>query len=493
MKTLIQYIFLLVVFPFIPVLGQDNKKENVLQKEIAKLSSDPDLKHAAWGLSVLNTSNGKTIAAYNSDMGLIPASTLKLLTTATAYAKLTSNYKFTTTLSYDGIIDSNGALNGNLYIVGGGDPTLGSPRFDNTAIENVYSAFYEAIKTQGITKINGSIIGDDSYFEENFISPTWQWGDMGNYYGSGATGLSVFENAYTLNFHPGDSIGKSAGTTSISPEIPDIKFINHVTTGEAGSGDNVVIYGSPYSNERMLTGTVPYGRNNFTVKGSIPNPALFAAQLFSDYLKKKNITISNEAISIASGDTILLNAHVRKKLTEWKSPSLESIIRLIHLHSINNYTDAILKTISREANLDGSYISATSFVLNYWNKKGFDNDGIIMEDGCGLSPLNRISTHQMSEFLYLVSKEEFFQTFYNTLAVAGKSGTMASILKGTIAENNLRGKSGYMSGTRAYCGYVTNKSNQLLCFSFIANNFSGTSSNMKKKIEKLLLAIALLE
>ncbi|MEI8203982.1 MAG: D-alanyl-D-alanine carboxypeptidase/D-alanyl-D-alanine-endopeptidase [Bacteroidota bacterium] len=491
MKIKLTYGFLFLFGIITAVFGQDNKKENPIQKEIARIASDPDLKHAAWGVSVLNTSDGKVVAEYNSEMGLIPASTLKLLTTATAYAKLKSNYKFTTTLSYDGAIDSNGTLNGNIYIIGGGDPTLGSTRFENTAIENVFSAFYEAIKTKGITNINGSVIGDDSYFEENFISPTWQWGDMGNYYGSGATGLSIFENAYTLTFHPGDSIGKSALISSITPAIPDIKFVNRVKTAKAGSGDNVVIYGSPYSNERMLTGTIPIDKANFTVKGSIPNPALCAAQLFSDYLKKKNINIEYKPFSLVSGDTLLLKAPLRKTLTQWQSPSLESIIRLIHLHSINNYTDAILKTISREANFDGSYISATSSILNYWNKKGLDIEGIEMNDGCGLSPLNRISPHQMSEFLYLVSKEEFFQTFYYTLAVAGKSGTLASILKGTVAENNMRGKSGYMTNTRAYCGYVTNKNKQFLCFSVIMNNFNGTSSEMKKKIEKLLLSMAL--
>jgi D-alanyl-D-alanine carboxypeptidase/D-alanyl-D-alanine-endopeptidase (penicillin-binding protein 4) len=462
-----------------------------LKNEIELLKKDKAFKHAGWSICVMSSKTGKTIVEYNSEMLLTPASTMKVFTTATALSLLGSSFKFETTLQYSGKIDSSGTLVGNIYIKGGGDPTFGSDRFQGTNADVILNSWIEIIKSKGIKKIEGKVIGDAEIFDNILVSPEWSWEDIGNYYGTGACGLSIFENQYHVYFDAGKNIGDSAKIDNIFPEIPYMDIINNVKTGKANSGDNVIIFGSPFSNIRIMEGTMPLGKNNYSVEGSIPDPSYYFAYYFNRKLIENGVIATNPPSTVRhlrlnkeSVDTsrIFIAKHI--------SPSLESIVSITNLKSVNTFAEHILKMLGENKELEGTYDAGAKVVENFLISKKIDVAGFAMNDGSGLSPLNRVTTKQMAGFLLQFINDPAYEAFYNSLPVAGKSGSIASLFKGTFAENNLRAKSGFFSWTRAYAGYVFNKSNDLLTFSIIVNNYDCKPLEMKTKLEKLMLLIA---
>ncbi|GAG80932.1 unnamed protein product, partial [marine sediment metagenome] len=252
--------------------------QSSLQKAIGQLVADPDLKHASLGICVIDVESGKVIAQYEKDQSLIPASSLKVVTTATALSKLGENFRFKTELQYDGQLKSDGTLNGNLYLKGYGDPTLGSDRFDNAVtVDLLMDELVQAVKKAGIKKINGKIVGDASFYTSSVNSRSWLWEDLGNYYACGAWGLNIQENKFYINFKQSLKLGAQPKIESTKPSIPNLLLINEVQSAETNSGDNAYIFGSPYSYTRFIRGTIPIGKSTFTIKGAIPDPPFFAA------------------------------------------------------------------------------------------------------------------------------------------------------------------------------------------------------------------------
>lgn len=461
-----------------------------LHTEIETLTKDPALKHATWSICVMDTKKDSIIAQYRSGVSLVPASTLKIVTTGAALSMLGSDFVFQTKLQYDGVFDSvTGLLKGNLYILGGGDPTLESENFKSkkdslTTVEK----WALILKAKGIKKIEGAVIGDASIFEDNMTPSQWIWGDMGNYFGAGASGLSYHDNKYTVFFKSGEAGGKTT-VSGISPAIEGLQLINNVTPG--GSDDNAFIYGSQYSNYRIAQGTIPANKSNYEVEGSIPDPALFCAQSLEKALKNIDVSIGKRATTLrALKESGEYKAAARKNLYTHYSPTLDKIVYYTNLKSINLYAEHLLKYICYYKTGNGSGTQGTEIVTNFWENKGIDVSGFFMNDGCGLSRANVITTFIEARILLLMTKDKSYNAFYNSLPVAGRSGSLGGLCEGTLAENNLRAKSGYITRARGYAGYVRNKKGDLLCFSVLANNYECSPAEMKRKLEKLLVAMA---
>ena len=492
MRFRIYYCIIFLLF-FSDVIAQNSPEEaSPLNKEIEVLKKDAGLKNAGWGLYVIETETGKQVCSYNADIVLEPASVMKIVSTGAALSILGPSYTFETALEYSGFIDSAGNLNGNLYIRGGGDPTIGSSRFDNNVgTDSIFSEFYMALKQHNIRHINGSIVADASVFEENPAAGSWLWEDIGNYYASGAYGINVFENSYRLYFNAGAVIGSPAELAKMSPVMNDITFINNVTTGAAGSGDNVIIYGQPYTQLRMLEGTVPLGKTNFDVDGSIPDPPKYFAGLFSAYLKDKGILVGNTGAveNVITWNSKSDTAH-RTQIAQHLSPKLSEILKPTNLKSVNLFAEAFLKALGSVKKKEGSENAGIAVVKQFWTSKNVDLTGFEMEDGCGLSRKNKISTRQLCDMLKVLAKEKTFAVFSQSLPVAGKSGGMASLLKNTMAENNLIAKTGNMDKIKSYAGYVTNAGGKHLAFAMVFNNYTCSNAELKQKSEKLMLLIS---
>ena len=474
-------------------LFSHSQTKSKLNTEIEKLKIDEALKHSVWSICVMPVKKDSILAEYNSNISLVPASTLKIVTTGAALSMFGNSFKFETKLQYDGVFDTlTGVITGNLYITGGGDPTLESEYFKTKKDSlSTTDKWADLLKKKGVKKIDGAIIGDASIFDDNMIPAQWIWADIGNYFGAGASGLTYHDNKYTLYIKSGAK-GSDAVITKTKPSIDGLQMINNLTSN--GGDDNAFIYGAPYSYYRELQGTVPAYQNNYEVDGSIPDPALFCAQSLEQSLKKIGVNSSKKTTTVRVLKE--MNKYVistKQTLYTNYSPPLSEIIYWTNLKSINLYAEHLLKYIAYKKNGIGKENEGTEIITAFWKNKGVDVSGFFMNDGCGLSRSNIITTKTETQILRQMAKEKNFKAFYNSLPVAGKSGSLDNMCEGTCAKDNLCAKSGYITRARGYAGYVKNKKGEMLCFSLLANNYECTPPEMKKKLEKLLVAIAEME
>lgn len=481
---------LIAAFAMMPFFSQGQTSGAVLS-EIQLLKNDKDLSQCSWGFYAIETSTKKIVADYNSELLLEPASVLKVLTTGAALNLLGEDFQFSTQLAYSGNIDKAGVLHGNLYIIGGGDPTIGSPLFPSAQCDSIFKKFKTALTKANIKEIKGHIVADASIFDDNVLSDGWIWEDIGNYYAGGAFGINVHENYYSVLFNAGIKSGDSAQISGTENMPSEMQLINHVTTAAANSGDNCFIYGSPYTYQRLLQGTVPLGKKNYPVDGSLPDPPLYFADLFYQFLREANISITGipttTRIQKIAGDTTSLT---KNSISEYKSPKLSQIIYFTNIKSNNLFAEAILKIIGKTQNGTGSTASGVEALVNYYKNQGINLDGLVMVDGCGLSRLDKISTRQLTEVLTSLASKKTFTTFSNSLPLAGISGGMAGMCKNTVAEKNLRAKTGNMTKIKSYAGYVTNAAGKKIAFSIIFNNYGCSNAALKQKIERLMVLMA---
>jgi serine-type D-Ala-D-Ala carboxypeptidase/endopeptidase (penicillin-binding protein 4) len=460
----------------------------IIQKKIDSLSNSPFLKNGFVGISIRSTKNPLNIVEYNAQKSLSPASTLKLISTATALMTLGENYTYPTTLEYSGQIKDS-VLVGNIIIKGSGDPTLGSWRFKNYPdYKQLTDIWVKKIKELGIKEIQGRVFGDGSFMDENVMPDTWSWGDMGNYYGAAAYGLNFHENLYWVTFKPA-SYMEGAALVKTAPELPYYQKINRVLTDKAGTGDQVNIYATPYQDVLVMEGFVPMGEN-FSVKGSIPDPALFSAYFLDKKLKESGLKISESPLSWMEANKkniFFLRPPQTSIIETYSSPPLRDIVKDCNFQSINLYAEACLKTPSVLMNLGSSTEAAIKGLKQIWQGKGLKLEGLRMKDGSGLSPANGITPNNMTDILSAMTQEKSFNAFYESIPIVGVSGTVQNLAKKSKAVGNVRAKSGSIDGVRAYSGYFTNRNGEMMCFSMMLNKYNSDFGSATRELEKLIV------
>ncbi len=476
-----------IFFSLVAVAKFSNGQAHI-QESINRLVNDEALAHSSIGICIVDIATGKTIAQYNSGKSLMPASILKILTTSTTLGILGGDYRFKTELSYTGSIDETGTLVGDMYITGYGDPTLGSDRWES--LQSVMGKFAGAVYKTGIKCIEGSLIGDGSYFESEVSPPGWQWQDLGNYYGTGAWGLNINENLYKLTFAQTPKEGQRPRITGIYPEIEGLSFVNELTSGATGSGDNAYIYGAPYSDMRFVRGTIPRGKGSFSIKGAIPNAPLFAAQYLGKLLDEEGINPTKGVYSDFSYPGKISLRKARKKIYTHTSPPLREIVDVTNHKSINLFCEVMLKTLGVQPGKAGSTNEGLRRVRAYWEERGLSFDGVTLVDGSGLSRTNLITANFMAKLLRKIAlNESLYADFYPSLSIAGKTGYVQSILKNTKAAGNLRAKTGTMESVRSFAGYATMNDGRKVSYCIIVNNFEGSGKNVRQKCAKVMKAI----
>ncbi|MCF6364951.1 MAG: D-alanyl-D-alanine carboxypeptidase/D-alanyl-D-alanine-endopeptidase [Bacteroidales bacterium] len=489
-----RFIFLSFMF-FLLVVSVNaqklSKQKHELNAALRILKYDKDLKNAGIGFIAIDINTGEILASHNSNLALTPASTQKLITTATALEIFGPGYRFETRVEYTGKIDlTTNILDGNIIIRGGGDPTLGSKYFVSTATHSFLDNWTKATLKKGIKYINGNIIADARIYGYDIVPPTWSWEDIGNYFGAGACGLSVYDNFYTLYFNTGSVVGSKTEIVKIEPKIEGMTFENHVKS-DAVYSDRSYIFGAPYTYSRYISGELPLNRKEYKVKGSIPDPAYYTATELKKKLKIYNVS-SGTATSFRKSPELTKNDSLNHTLIYiTKSPKLIEIIGKTNFRSINLFAEHMYKHSQLKAcNFNVEKIDK-SFTEKFWAKKGVNTGGMNIYDGSGLSKYNTITAKQMAAVLmYMKTKSKYAENFYNSIPVVGKDGTVRRICRGTSAENNMHAKSGSIKNVRAYAGYVTTKSGREVAFSLLINNYNGSSTNTRKKMEKLMAAIA---
>ncbi|MGI4022536.1 MAG: D-alanyl-D-alanine carboxypeptidase/D-alanyl-D-alanine endopeptidase [Janthinobacterium lividum] len=440
-----------------------------LQTAFARLEQDTQCKYASVSLTVLDAKTGETVFTAHPNMGLATASTLKTITSITAFNLLGKDFQYQTTLGYNGSILADGTLKGDLIIKGGGDPTLGSWRYDSSKENTVLKIWVEALRKAGIKKIEGRIIGDDTVFGTQKIPDGWIWQDVGNYYGAGTSGLCWRENTFDLKLQHG-KIGSEVKVLKAVPVMPYLQFSSELLTGNAGSGDRSFAY-LPGKNSMMyLRGTYAEDLSKRSISLALTDPAYDAAFRLADTLNRLGISLIGTAEStetlISTQKAFPISTQILANVT---SPKLSEIIYWLNKKSINLYAEQLLKTLAWKAGKPVTTANGVQVLQNFWRAKGINPNALNIVDGSGLSPGDRVTTETVARILLSAKKENWFADFYESLPIY----------------NDMKMKSGSISDVLAYAGYQT-KNGRELCFSIIVNNYSGSSAGIKAKLFRVL-------
>lgn len=460
--------------------------KNNVSLAIEAMASDPNFFNAQIGVLAIDINTGKTIAEYNPDMSLTPASNMKLFSTAAALELYGPEYTFDTKLLYTGTIDKNGRLRGNIFIKGGGDPTMGSKYFDLDFAYN--TKFVDALIKAGVKTVSGNIIADASIYEKEMIPTTWSWEDMGNYYGAVPSGICTNDNVVTLHFDTGAK-GEFAIYKYSEPEIPGMTVISRATA-ENIRRENTNVFGKAYQMEKMIAGPMPMNTKDVTVRAIMPDPARYVAQQLKMSLEEQGIPVYGNVLTTFD-TTYVPDERKPKEILTIKSPSLAEIIKMTNLYSVNLFAEHCLCLVGLKQVKTTDVTTAANSLMYWWATKGMDTKGLSINDGCGLSHYDIATPRQLCYLLkYMKTTGQYYKEFNESLTMCGGKGTMGSMCRNTRAVNNARGKSGTIRRVKSYSGYVTSLSGKEIAFSIITNNFTCTGNEARTRMEKIISALA---
>ena len=430
-----------------------------LQAAWSKFEKDPQLSNAIASLYVVDAKNGNVVFDKNSKIGLATGSTLKVITAAAAYELLGKDFRYETKFGYVGTI-KNRLLHGNFYLKASGDPAFGSWRWKNTSDSSIFEYVLSAIKKLNITGFNGISI-DDSGGNAETIPDGWMWQDVGNYYGAGAAGFNWRENQFDIILKSGMQTGDPVSIVKTNPKS-NASLVCQVKSAAKGSGDNSYVYYPLLENKGVVRGTIPVNENGFTIAASDPVPAKSFTTLFIENLKSRlKIDQTNYESSFTKDTAILFSHH---------SPSLDSIIYWFLKKSINLYGEALVKTFSFQKSGFGETDKGIEYLKNFWKTKGIIASELNMVDGSGLSPLNRVTTHAQVMVLKYAKSQSWFAGYYDAFP----------------EYNGMKMKSGTINDVKGFCGYQKSKDGNEYIFSFLVNNYNGSSSAIVQKMYKVL-------
>lgn len=453
-----------------------------IQDHIRDFARDPALAGAQLSINVVDLADGRQLGGHQAQLACIPASTQKLLTTAVALDVLGPDHRFTTRLIITGQLVA-GTLRGDVYLVGGGDPSLGSPYLDGVpSLPALLDRWRAALMAAGIQHITGRVIGDGSYFGSDATAGDWPWSDLGNYYGAGAYGLNLHENFYFLDLLQRGREGDIPPVQRTRPAIPGLSLTNELRSGPRGSGDQAYIYGAPYGYDNHIRGTIPIGTGGFTIKGAIPDPPLFAAQALCRHLEAGGITVGLPPESdrrVGSG-----RFAGGRVLDTYSSPVLSVLVDRTNMNSINLYAEALLREVNKSRGREQHELSSTQVITEWLAEAGLSSTGLQLKDGSGLATRNFFSAQFMTDLLRHQADNERWR---QSIPQAGRSGSMKGLLKGTAADGRLWAKSGSLGAVRCYAGYVSRADGKQLAFSIMVNNFTLESNELRNKMLALML------
>lgn len=435
-------------------------------------------------VSVCDIASLQTEAAYRDRKSAIPASSLKVLTTLITLEQLGPEFRYKTYIAYDGNLGKNGILHGNLYLIGSGDPSLGSGRFEGFPdYKGVLAKVVDAVKAKGIKHIEGKMVVDASNFVSFPVGPTWQWNDLGNYYAGGAWGLNINENEYAIYYNTKGPVGSPAAFVYLDPVVAGLSIDHEVLVDSAGTGDNSYIYGGPYVYKKMVAGSLAQSQQLFKIRGSIPDPPEFMAKALYD-------TLWAAGIKSAAFSSVTKNSDATRFLLDSiLSPPLVQLTQETNYKSINLYCEAFIRALGPLNGGKASSEDGVRFIENYLKEHSFDLQGFSMKDGSGLSARNYVTTDLMADFLAYYAQKHGVEILTHQLPRTGRDGTVKSILANYPMNDSFWMKSGTIDRVVSYTGICKNKAGEWKSFSVIVNNFEIPTREVRSNIEKLFEAI----
>ncbi|MEM9545477.1 MAG: D-alanyl-D-alanine carboxypeptidase/D-alanyl-D-alanine-endopeptidase [Bacteroidota bacterium] len=462
-------------------IANQNQGQSNLSQKLNGIIDNNAFEYATVGLSV-KTLDGENVVDINADKKLIPASSLKLVTTFLALKEFGKDYTFTTHIGYNGKIDRAGTLQGDIIIIGSGDPTFGSSRYgEGNSWKNTLTKVVDSIKKAGITCVDGKIEVKTHVFQGQAICPSWPYSDIANYYGSGAWGLNFNENKYNLYFSANVPEGDIATLDYISPEIPNMHLRSEVVIKGPKTGDNAYIYGDPFHYSKIIRGSIPYSKSQFVIKGAIPNPPLSFAFILEKELERAGIKSNGSNTSKTS-----IKKSEFSSLISFKSPPLYRIIQEANYESINLYCEALLRKLGWKSKKDGSFEAGLEFVEDQLTDMGIPENSFNINDGSGLSPRNTLTPHSFTSFINAVYLEWGSETMMKYIPHVGVSGTVRNLMNKKSGQKKFYLKSGSIGGVLTYTGLFQSKSGKEYSICFMSNNHSKGNRRVRIQAEKIL-------
>ena len=487
---------LLILCLPLSALAQAPKTLTELQTRISAILAKPELASATIGVKVTSLDSGRVLFEENAIKLLRPASNMKIYTVATALDRLTPEYRFTTSVFANARPDSAGVIRGDLRIYGRGDPAIAA-RFNNGDYFKAIDDLASRIVAAGVKRVEGDLVGDETYFTGPKYGSGWEWEDLTWYYGAEITPLAINDNALDLFVKPGPAVGQPALITTGPPD-PLLTIVNRVTTSPKGVRREISIHRGLGENTITITGSIPIDNPGFTAGIGISHAALLFVYLLRNSLVQKGVVITGKSRTtgeVAVPSVVIspqiqpTQAHssgssvAQTELATLQSPPFSVIAAQTMKPSQNLYTELILRTLGKVSppplttTTTPSIFSPTSEYLgleavkSFLKTAGIRPESLILDDGSGLSRNDMITADATVQLLTFMSKHRYADVFRDSMPIAGVDGTLRNRMRGTPAEKNVRAKTGSLSSAASLAGYVTTAAGEKLAFAIMVNNY----------------------
>ena len=444
-----------------------------------------------WGILVVDAATGQTLFEKNADSFFVPASNMKLFTTALALDKLGPDYRFRTTLETNGRLE-DGLLQGDLILVGRGDPNLSNRKFPydtkeefDGPPERVLSELADQLVMRGVSQISGDIVGDDSYFPPERYPDGWEIDDMVWDYGAAISAIVLNDNTVTVNVSPGEKIGEP-GTATLELPTPDFSVKNELTTIGAKEKGELRLTREPGASTVVVSGTLPAASAPHKLLLAVEEPAQNAASILAKLLAERGIKVGGKARANHDPDPAALG---RTVLAEHLSLRLGDTVKLVNKISQNLHTEVLLRTAARQQGPWATPEDLTKFPEPFYEKVGIAPGDVIQTDGSGLSRHDMVTPRAVVTLLDYAQKQTWFLPYYLSLPVSGVDGTLTERMKNAGMTGKIHAKTGSVAHVRALSGYADTASGRRLIFSFLSNNMGGTGHEAHEAIDSLCLAM----
>ena len=486
-----------------------------LDSRIQQLLSDPDVARGFWGIEVVSVATGKTLYSRNADKLFTPASNTKLFTTAAALALVGPDHRFHTTVESAAALDRYGRLNGDLVLVGRGDPNLSGrtlPYNRKTERKPPYLKALEDLADQvvqkGVKYIDGDVVADDSYYAFERYGEGWAQDDLTWEYGAPVSALTLNDNVLFLTVMPGDRAGEKAFVT-LDPFPDYYRLDNRVLTTPAGSGPRrFALNRQPGSDLLTLWGSIPADDKGLTEAVAMEDPAGFAAQLFRRMLESRGVSVYGRARARHSDLTGFSTFRVTALasagggsnasapsgpptmvLASYDSRPLAEDLRVINKVSQNLHAELALRLLGREKGSGGNIEGGLEVVRTFLAGVGIQAQQYALFDGSGLSRQNLVTPHAVVQLLRYATTQPWFERYRDTLPVAGVDGSLTERFKGTPAAGNLTAKTGSLGHVNVLSGYAKTARGERVAFSVMVNNHNLMDSRALVTLDQIVLAI----
>jgi len=448
-----------------------------LQQNILAITRTPGVERGVWGIVVQSLDRPERLFELNPRTLLVPASVAKIVPVATAIDTVGWTFRFETALKTNGMI-ADGTLNGDLFIVGTGDPSIGGRAGEDL------SGWISALTALQIRQINGRVIGDDDALEEPRPAFSWAWDDLGTsgtLYGA----LNLEENRMQVTVTPGAQPGAPVAIT-MDPVAMSRPLVNRAVTVERGAGQGLWTEQRPGELELTIAGSLAQGAAPARLAVSVGNPTLWFARALRHRLIEAGISVTGEAYDVDA--VVAPDRSTMETLYVYRSRPLSDIVKPLMKESINLYGEALLRlNAPPETPTNDVAINRVGQKLTVW---GIPADGQQLVDGSGLSRRDTMAAETLALVLQRTYDVDANSPWMTAFPVAGVDGTLASRMRGTPAERNVRAKTGSMSNIRSLAGYVTTRDGEHLAFAILVNNFEGAGAAAVQAMDAIAVRLA---